>query len=134
MPVIRIVAALAVDDAGRVLVVRKRGTTAFMQPGGKPERGESPGAALVRELEEELGVRVDEAELVHLGRFDAPAANEAGHTVDAECYAVRLPADVAPHAEIEELRWVHPDDLGSIEAAPLLVDHMLPLLVGNAKE
>ena len=33
--VIRIVAAVVLDDRHRVLVVRKRGTTAFMQPGGK---------------------------------------------------------------------------------------------------
>jgi hypothetical protein len=37
---IQIVAALIRDGAGRVLLVRKRGTTAFMQPGGNavPER------------------------------------------------------------------------------------------------
>lgn len=34
-PVLRIVAAVVLDDDGHVLVVRKRGTTAFMQPGGK---------------------------------------------------------------------------------------------------
>ena len=34
-------AAVITDAAGRVLVVRKHGTTVFMQPGGKPEAGES---------------------------------------------------------------------------------------------
>ena len=37
---IEIVAALIRDRAGRVLLVRKRGTTAFMQPGGKRDSGE----------------------------------------------------------------------------------------------
>jgi 8-oxo-dGTP pyrophosphatase MutT (NUDIX family) len=37
---IKVVAALISDDAGRVLLVRKRGTTAFMQPGGKRDAGE----------------------------------------------------------------------------------------------
>lgn len=37
---IRIVAALVLDGAGRMLVVRKAGTDAFMQPGGKPDAGE----------------------------------------------------------------------------------------------
>ncbi len=40
-PVIRIVAAVVLDDRNHVLVVRKRDTTAFMQPGGKFEAGES---------------------------------------------------------------------------------------------
>ena len=33
--VISVVAALIRDEQGRVLLVRKRGTAAFMQPGGK---------------------------------------------------------------------------------------------------
>ena len=39
--VISVVAALIRDEAGRVLLVRKRGTAGFMQPGGKRDAGES---------------------------------------------------------------------------------------------
>ena len=39
--VISVVAALIRDEDGRVLLVRKRGTAAFMQPGGKRDPGES---------------------------------------------------------------------------------------------
>ncbi|HZP68639.1 MAG TPA: NUDIX domain-containing protein [Pseudolabrys sp.] len=55
--VISVVAALIRDEQGRVLLVRKRGTAAFMQPGGKRDPGESELAALARELTEELGCR-----------------------------------------------------------------------------
>ncbi len=47
---IRIVAAVIRDDAGRVLLVRKRGTKAFMQPGGKLDAGEDDITALSREI------------------------------------------------------------------------------------
>ncbi len=40
MGTIEIVAALNRDEAGRVLLIRKRGTSAFMQPGGKRDHGE----------------------------------------------------------------------------------------------
>jgi hypothetical protein len=49
---IRIVAALVQDEAGHVLLVRKRGTRAFMQPGGKLQDSESHLDALERELRE----------------------------------------------------------------------------------
>ena len=55
---IKVVAALISDDAGRVLLVRKRGTAAFMQPGGKRDPGEDDIAALSREIVEELGCRL----------------------------------------------------------------------------
>ena len=54
---LRIVAAVVERADGRHLLVRKRGTQAFMQVGGKIEPGEEPLAALLREFEEEVGVR-----------------------------------------------------------------------------
>ena len=50
--VVQIVAAVILDVAGRVLLVRKEGTDAFMQPGGKREAGETDLIALARELHE----------------------------------------------------------------------------------
>jgi len=126
--VIRIVAALIRNDAGEVLLVRKRGTTVFMQPGGKYEPGESAPQALVRELNEELGIVASPDELVHLGYFEADAANEAGHTVEAEVYSLAISAPVAPLAEIEELIWLDLADLDSVSVAPLSVDRIFPLL------
>jgi len=45
-----IAAALIEDGEGRLLLIRKAGTEWFMQAGGKIEDGESPLAALRREL------------------------------------------------------------------------------------
>jgi len=54
-------AALIRDGAGRVLLVRKRGTTAFMQPGGKRDSGEDDVTALAREIDEEVKRIIDDA-------------------------------------------------------------------------
>ena len=124
---IRIAAAVIVREDGRTLLVRKRGTSAFMQPGGKVGAQESGVEALARELREELGCQAA-AEPRPLGRFWAPAANEPGRVVEAELFLVELAGAVAAGAEIEELVWIDPDAPGGILLAPLTRDHVLPLV------
>ncbi|QCI11025.1 NUDIX domain-containing protein [Pseudomonas putida] len=124
---IRIAAALLIDSQGRTLLVRKRGTQAFMQPGGNIDAGETPVQALVRELHEELGLRIDPAQASHLGQFSAPAANEPGFEVQAQLFRVETDAVVTPAAEIEEVVWLAPDQAPALALAPLTRDLILPL-------
>ena len=127
---ISVVAAVIRDASGRVLLVRKRGTAAFMQPGGKRDPGESDVAALAREIGEELGCRVVPESVLPLGVFDAAAANEPGRRVSASVYSVDVVGAVTPRAEIDEIIWVHPSGPHGIHLAPLTRDHVLPLAVG----
>ena len=114
------------DERGRVLTVRKRGTTRRMLPGGKWEPGELDIDAAVREAREEIGVQLDGAALRRLGTFTADAANEPGQTVTGSVYL--LPG-VAPAVEalgeIERLEWIEPDCMDA-DLAPMLRDHVLP--------
>jgi 8-oxo-dGTP pyrophosphatase MutT (NUDIX family) len=126
-PVLRIAAALLVRADGRTLLVRKRHTTTFMQPGGKIDSGETARGALVRELKEELGISVDLQSLVPLGRFSAPAANEAGVTIDAALFMVECDQTVQPAAEIEEAVWIEVDAPRDFPIAPLTDGYVLPL-------
>ncbi|MBT2485149.1 MULTISPECIES: NUDIX domain-containing protein [unclassified Microbacterium] len=128
MPDIHVSAAVIVDDEGRVLVVRKHGTIRFMQPGGKPEPGETAAETLTRELHEELGLEVDEADLIPLGTFVSAAANEPGHRVVAEAFATTIdPASATAQAELAELRWITPADAANLPLAPLSTEHLLPI-------
>ena len=123
---IHIAAALLLNAQGQTLLVRKRGTTAFMQPGGKIEAHELPIHALARELEEELGLQIDLAQASFLGQFSAPAANEPGFVVHADIFQLTIDADVIPAAEIEEVIWVDPATDPALELAPLTREHILP--------
>lgn len=125
--VINVVAALIRDDAGRVLLVRKRGTSAFMQPGGKRDNGETDLAALSREIVEELGCCVDQTRARALGTFECAAANEPGFRLCASVYAVDVEGDIRPQAEIEQAIWVDPRALPDLPLAPLTRDYVLPL-------
>src|SRR4051812_15652575 len=124
---IKVVAALIRDGAGRVLLVRKRGTTAFMQPGGKRDPGEDDIAALAREIVEELGCCLVRDTIQPLGEFDAVAANEPGRRVHACLYEVEISGDFAPDREIDAMIWVDPATPPDIPLAPLTRDHVLPL-------
>ena len=126
---IRVSAVLLTDTAGRVLMVRKRGTDAFLNPGGKPEPGETPEECAVRELREELGLELDPEGLLPLGRHRAAAANETDTVVLADVFRVPEPLDrlPEPRSEIEEARFVDPA-FPEPGWAPLFTERILPLL------
>ncbi|WP_426205968.1 NUDIX hydrolase [Pseudomonas sp. TWP3-1] len=124
--IIHIAAALLIRPDGQTLLVRKRGTSAFMQPGGKIEADELPVHALARELEEELGLLIDPTQATFLGQFSAPAANEPGFVVQAEIFQLSIDAQVSPAAEIEEVLWIDPATDGDVILAPLTRDLILP--------
>lgn len=125
--IIRIAAGLLTGAHHRTLLVRKRGTTAFMQPGGKIEGSEPPLQALIRELWEELTLTVAPSSPTYLGKFSAPAAHEAGAIVEAELFRVPIVHEPRIGAEIEEAVWVDPDQAAHLALAPLTRDVVLPL-------
>lgn len=147
MPVIRVSAAIIRDVNGNFLLVRKKGTSAFMFPGGKPEPGETPDQTLIRELDEELKLRVAPDDLTFLGTFRATAANEANTDVLADVFivdgmplggtssdATKAARDahrivVTPCAEIDDARWVSSRDR-DVTIAPLTRD-VVPTLKGR---
>jgi len=126
---IHIAAAVMMDDKGRLLLVRKRGTVYFMQPGGKIEPGEDARSALIRELREELNLELSQEELIPLGEFTDRAANEPGHLLHAGMFSMeRHIQDVKPAAEIEEILWLSPSNISSSQLAPLTLNKIVPLV------
>lgn len=127
MKTLRIAAAMLTRADGKTLLVRKRGTLAFMQPGGKIDAGESAVQALARELSEELGLTIVPDEARFLGEFSAVAANEPGFEVNCQLYGVHADQPVTPAAEIEEAIWVDDGNIDELHLAPLTRDSILPL-------
>ncbi len=122
MKVIRKI-GLLVWREGRILLCRKRqGTALLILPGGKPEAGETGRHCLEREVREELGVSLVEAE--PFGEYSDRAAGEDAR-VHIELYTGELAGVPAAQGEIAELVWWGPND-NEAQLAPSLVNHILP--------
>ena len=121
---IEIVTAVIRDGDDRWLVVRKRGSTIFMKPGGKREPGEDDLTALAREVREELACGI--VDPVLLGVFEASAANEPDTTVRATVYLAGVDGEPVAQAEIEEALWLDVAAPGDHRLARLLTEQVLP--------
>jgi 8-oxo-dGTP diphosphatase len=109
-----VVAALIVHD-GKILVCqRTRHQTMPLKwefPGGKIEDGEQPRAALVRELEEELGIHATIAEEA------ARICHEykSGSAVELRFFVVREYRGQLENRIFRDLQWADPKDLSTYD-------------------
>ena len=110
---------------GRLLVVRKRGGTLWILPGGKPDGDEDDEAALRREVMEELGCHVSWVRPYM--ECTAPAADLESVTVTVACHLGEIAGQPLPRDEIEEIRWIdiHAPD---VPLAISIEEEMIPLL------
>ena len=82
-------------------------------PGGKIEPGESPEAALRREIREELGCEIAIGDLLTTIEYDYPTFH-----LSMQCYCCRL-INSEPHLlEHEDARWLLPADLPTLRWLP----------------
>lgn len=128
MKSIRVSAVLMRNAEGRVLCVRKRGTSMLMLPGGKPEGGEQPAETAVREFQEELGVLLDADRFRLIGTFVAAAANEPDHVVEATVFEHPFTPGTVAAAEIDLVTWVDPA-MPEPHHAPLNTEHIFPAIL-----
>ncbi len=119
MPMLMVVAAALVDGDGRVLVQQRpagkpmAGLWEF--PGGKVEPGETPEAALIRELAEELGIDVA-ANCLAPAAFASEALG-ARHLLLLLYVCRKWQGTPRAHAATA-LRWVRPAELFALDMPP----------------
>ncbi|MFZ5609510.1 MAG: (deoxy)nucleoside triphosphate pyrophosphohydrolase [Pseudomonadota bacterium] len=135
-PLVLVAAVALLDADGRVLLAQRpqdkplAGLWEF--PGGKLEAGETPEAALVRELEEELGVK---ACLECMQPFTFASHAYRDFHLLMPLFLCRRWSGVAHSREGQALKWVAPERLGDYPMPPadrpliaMLKDYLAPAL------
>jgi 8-oxo-dGTP diphosphatase len=118
---------------GRVLAARSKGKELYYIPGGKRDPGETDHDTLIREVEEELTVRIKPETITHFGDFEAKAdGKEEGVLVKMACYFADFEGELNVSSEIEELAWLSYRDRERVsQVSQLIWDrlHKLDLLL-----
>lgn len=106
----------------------EKNTHKYMLPGGKIDAGETPIEALMRELNEEIGLTIPPMLAHFIREYEAPAANEPGYFIRSNLFFILLPEEVAitPASEIAEALWITPQDLDQYDFAPLMTSFVIP--------
>lgn len=114
-----VVAAALVDGDGRVLVQQRPAGSAMAGlwefPGGKVEPGETPEAALIRELAEELGIDVEAACLAPACFASEPLA---GRHLVLLLYVCRKWSGTPVPRHASALQWLRPAQMFALPMPP----------------
>jgi 8-oxo-dGTP diphosphatase len=125
MSTLHVVGAAIVQD-GKCLVAQRGQAMSLAGkwefPGGKVEAGESPTAALAREIAEELGLQVTVAQLLGAG-----TAKVGARTITLDVYAARVASGTLALREHARVTWASVDELERFDWAEADVPCVAPV-------
>lgn len=124
-----VAAAALIDGDGRLLVTQRpegkhlAGTWEF--PGGKVDEGETPEFALMRELEEELGIETRPCCFAPVGFVSH--SYESFHLL-MPLFICRVWRGIPKGMEGQAIKWIRPQELYSLEMPPADLPLIEPLI------
>jgi|SRR5712692_10436338 len=129
------VVAAVIEREDRKLLIgqRRRGDSSPLKwefPGGKVEQGETPEAALARELREELGATL--VKCAEIGRVRHRYANR-DEELEIVFFSARIAEEEVAPTVFEATAWVQPKELGQYDFLAANEDLIAQLATGRIK-
>jgi len=113
----------------RLLIARKKGESHFIALGGRIEKGETPKQALIRELKEEVCIKVREKDLKEFGTFTHPVFYDTARTIKMHVFTVSTwEGELKASNEIEEIRFVNSKEAKEITIGSIVAEEVVPRL------
>ena len=120
MKTVKVVAAVitaANENGEKMIFATQRGYGEFKDgwefPGGKVEPGETPQAALKREIMEELETEIEVGELIETIEYDYPTFH-----LSMDCFWAEIVKGDLVLREHEAAKWLTKDELESVDWLP----------------
>lgn len=124
------VTAFVLDEADRVLMIRRTDSGLYAIPGGQQEIGETIGRTVVREVKEETGIDVEPVSVIGIYTDPEHVIAFTDGEVRQEfsiCFAARMTGGrLRTSDESSDVLWVARDDLGMLDVHPsirLRIEH-----------
>lgn len=95
-------------------------------PGGKIEPGETPQEALVREIQEELDVKIEVGDLIDTIEYDYPSFH-----LSMDCFWCIVTDGEITLKEAEDACWLSKDELYSVDWLPADMELIEKLVLSN---
>jgi len=112
-----VVTAAVIERQGEILLAQRKPDThqglKWEFPGGKLEWGEDPRQGLSREIREELGIEIEVGEVIEV----VSHTYEDRHIV-LMGYKCRYLSGTVQLLDVQDVRWVRPDQLLAFDLAP----------------
>ncbi|RFS16161.1 NUDIX domain-containing protein [Emticicia sp. C21] len=126
--------AVAIIENEKILTMHYRygGQDVYNLPGGNLEFGESLTLALTRELDEELGIKVEIGELMMVGEVHFPEPQKQTIHFIFEGQIIKGTPLLNPeHTSALAIRWIDIKELSSVNLYPNITKNLKEYLSGN---
>jgi ADP-ribose pyrophosphatase YjhB (NUDIX family) len=125
-PVVLCAGGVALDDAGRLLVVLRANEPnpgLWSIPGGRVESGESPAEAAVREVGEETGLVVEAGPLLGVLHWESRRTDGVPVVLEIHDHAVTVVGgELAAGDDAADVRWMSAAELAAKRLTPRLLE------------